>query len=99
MTVRLWDVTSGKLLRVFIDCHLPIHCVSFSPDGKYLAAAGEETKIRIFDLAAGSQLFELKDHSAVINNIAWNWNGSKMVSGCADGSVRVYTLNKITQAS
>lgn len=41
LTVRLWCVTSGKLIRVFTDCHLPVHCVSFSPDGKLLAAAGQ----------------------------------------------------------
>lgn len=99
LTVRLWDVTSGKLLRVFIDCHLPVNCVSFSPDGKYLAAAGEESKIRIFDLAAGSQLTELKDHSANINSIIWSTNGTKMASCCADGSLRVYTVNRIGQSS
>lgn len=98
LTVRLWDVTSGKLLRVFIDCHLPVNCVSFSPDGKYLAAAGEESKIRIFDLAAGSQLTELKDHSATINSIVWSANGTKMASCCADGSMRVYTVNRIGQS-
>ncbi|XP_055322002.1 uncharacterized protein LOC129578004 [Sitodiplosis mosellana] len=99
LTVRLWDVTSGKLLRVFIDCHLPVHCVSFSPDGRYLAAGGEESKIRIFDLAAGSQLNELKDHSADVNNIVWNSSSSKLASCCADGSVRVYSVNKIAQSS
>lgn len=99
LTVRLWDVTSGKLLRVFIDCHLPVNCVSFSPDGKYLAAAGEESKIRIFDLAAGSQFTELKDHSATINSIIWSPNGTKMASCCADGSLRVYTINRIGQSS
>lgn len=99
MTVRLWDVTSGKLLRVFIDCHLPVHCVCFSPDGRYLAAGGEESKIRIFDLAAGSQLNELKDHSADVNNIVWNSSSSKLGSCCADGSVRVYSVNKITPSS
>lgn len=92
-------MTSGKLLRVFIDCHLPVYCVSFSPDGKYLAAGGEEPTVRIFDLAAGSQINEFKDHSANINSIVWNSNSTKLASCCADGTIRVFTINKSAQNS
>lgn len=94
LTVRLWDFTSGKQTRVFIDCHLPVHCVSFSPDGRYLAAGGDESKIRIFDLAAGSQINELRDHSAEVNSIVWNSNSTKLASCCSDGTVRVFSVNK-----
>lgn len=76
-----------------------MHCVSFSPDGRYLAAGGEESKIRIFDLAAGSQLNELKDHSADVNHIEWNSSSTKLASCCNDGTVRVFSVNKIAQTS
>lgn len=82
------------MVRVFIDCHLPVNCVSFSPDGKYLAAAGEETKIRIFDLAAGSQFTELKDHSGPVTSLVWNASGNKVASCCADGTLRIFSLNR-----
>lgn len=39
-TIRMWCVTTGKLLRIFTECHLPVNTISFSPDGKLLAAAG-----------------------------------------------------------
>lgn len=80
-------------MRVFNDCSLPVHCVSFSPDGKYLAAAGDETTVRIFDLAGGMHLTELENHSAVINSISWNANSNKLASCCADGTLRVFNIN------
>lgn len=40
-TIRMWCVTTGKLLRIFTESHLPVNAISFSPDGKLLAAAGE----------------------------------------------------------
>lgn len=40
-TIRMWCVTSGRLLRIFTESHLPVNAISFSPDGKLLAAAGK----------------------------------------------------------
>lgn len=40
-TVRLWDKDDGNLLRVYIGAQSTIYSLAFSPDGKYLAAAGK----------------------------------------------------------
>lgn len=60
-----------------------------------LAAGGEESKIRIFDLAAGFQLNELKDHSSTVASIAWNTNGRYLASACRDGTLRVWDVKKL----
>lgn len=60
----------------------------------FVVVLGEESKIRIFDLAGGSQLSELKDHSAPVTNLVWNSNGTKLASCCVDGSVRIFNVNK-----
>lgn len=60
----------------------------------YTNILGEESKIRIFDLAAGSQLCELKDHTAPVSSIEWSPFGNKLVSTCSDGTVRVFGVNK-----
>lgn len=94
-TVRLWCVTTGKLLRVFTECRLPVLCVSFSPDGKYLAAAGEESRIRIFDLAAGSQLADLKEIQAPIIGISWTPDSTKIMVCSMKGSVKIWDIKDI----
>lgn len=70
--------------------------IAFSPDGRLLAAGGEETKIRIFDLGAGSQLAELRDHTAAVTSIVWSTDGQRLVSGCADGTVRTFAVGQLT---
>jgi len=39
-TVRLWAKDDGNLLRVYVGAQSTIYTLAFSPDGKYLAAAG-----------------------------------------------------------
>jgi transcription initiation factor TFIID subunit 5 len=90
LTIRLWCVVSGKVFRIFTDCRMPTHTVAFSPDGKFLAAAGEETKIRVFDLAAGSQVGEFRSHTAIVRNLVWRPDGKQLVSCCVDGTIRVW---------
>lgn len=94
--MRLWCVTSGKLVRVFSDCKQPVTSIAFSPDGKMLAAGGEETKIRIFDLAAGSQLTELKEHVTSVTSIAWSMSGNLIAYACQDGSMRLWDVAKLS---
>ena len=31
--IKLWDVASGKMLRIFAGHKDPVSCVAFSPDG------------------------------------------------------------------
>lgn len=87
-------MTSGKLLRVFTNCKLSARTIKFSPDGKYLAAAGLENKIRIFDLAGGQQLVELKNADAM-ESLAWSGNSQQVAtSSAANGIIRLFGIGK-----
>ncbi len=52
-TARLWDVKTGKCLRIFAH-DAEIQCVCFSPDDRFaLTAAGEKNTIGFVNLATG----------------------------------------------
>jgi WD40 repeat protein len=40
MSVRLWEVKTGKCLQVLEGHFGPVYTVCFAPNGKYLVAAG-----------------------------------------------------------
>jgi transcription initiation factor TFIID subunit 5 len=69
-----------------------IFSLAFSPDGKYLASAGEDRRIRLWDLATSSMLKELRGHTDTVYSLVWNGNSSVLASGGLDGTVRMWNI-------
>src|SRR5439155_373235 len=86
--VSLWDAQTGERLRKLKDeCRL-VHALSFSADGKLLAASCGDTAIRVWNVESGAKLAELRQtreryspHAALLafapdgRSLASAWNG------------------------
>ncbi|MGC3971984.1 MAG: DUF4034 domain-containing protein [Pirellulales bacterium] len=72
-------------------------CLSFSPDGRYLAA-GESvignipTALRLFEVESGKLVKEFLGHMGQINSLAFSPDGKRLLSAGSDHSLRIWSV-------
>ena len=55
-TLRLWDASSGKLLRKWEGHQHWVTSLAFSPDGKSLASGSGDNTVRLWDASSGKEI-------------------------------------------
>ncbi|KAF1984139.1 WD40 repeat-like protein [Aulographum hederae CBS 113979] len=99
-TVRMWSVASGRPVRMFTGHRAGITGISCSPDGRRLASADDAGFIIIWDLVSGLRVKALRGHGkGGIWSLDWNAESNTLVSGGADGTVRVWDCAKRAEAT
>ncbi len=90
-TVRLWDVSNGRQIRVFPGHALQVQGLAFSPDSRLLAASSG-VQVRLWDVASGGELRTLSGHSEQVASVAFSPDGATLASGSGDRTVRLWGL-------
>lgn len=99
-TVRIWNTETGEGTRVLEDPTQGFTCVSFSPDGRYLAAStgtriehAQENapgKVRIWDASTWQEVRTLGRHAGSINGIAFSPDGRRIATASSDRTVKIH---------
>jgi WD40 repeat protein/O-acetyl-ADP-ribose deacetylase (regulator of RNase III) len=68
-----------------------IWSVSFKPDGQYLATAGADSSIRLWNLQ-GKQLAQLDGHQGWVRRVSFSPDGQYLATAGYDSTVRLWNL-------
>jgi len=91
--IRIYDATSGRLLRTFGQHPSNVRDIAFTPDGDQLATiTSQDSTIRIWDARTGALVADLTGHSEQINRIAIGADGTLYSAGL-EGLVGVWNLD------
>jgi WD40 repeat protein len=89
--VRLWNVASGKLLRLLKPPER-IASATLSPDGRWILTGGEDGTARLWDAATGAQVGAGLGHGARVQAVAFAPDGRTAVTGSWDQTAKLWRL-------
>ena len=88
----LWD--AGSVARIATLSHQGlINAFSFSPDGRQLATASDDARIKLWDAATGRLLKTLEGHTAAVWSVAFSGDGQRLLSAGHDHRVRIWNAS------
>lgn len=90
LSVGLWRLPESTSERVLSKSRHRIMDLAFSPDERYLATAGEDASICIWDVATGERLCDLTGQQTSFTAVAWSPDGDRLVGGGDDGTLTIW---------
>ena len=91
-TVRLWDVASGKAIRVLHGHRGAVNAVALSLDGGTILSGGADRILRLWERASGKEKHTLAGHGDWIWSVAFSPSGNRVLSGSADRTMRLWDV-------
>jgi WD40 repeat protein len=91
-TLRLWDLETGRCLRVLEGHTARVWSVAWSPDGHQVLSGSGDNTVRLWDLETGRCLRVLEGHTATVFSVAWSPDGHQALSSSQDRTVRLWDL-------
>jgi len=99
-TLQIHDANTGKTIVTYEKSDTAMFYIAWSPDGKSIAAVGEDNTVRVWKASNGQENITYKPPSKLgdafrgifnsIDSISWSPDSSQIASSSEDGTVQVW---------
>jgi WD40 repeat protein len=90
-TIKIWDTAKGTLLQT-IATGSEVNGLVFSSSGQVLASAQADCNIGLWQVSTGQQVGILTGHSDIVHAIALSPDGTSLISGSEDKTVKQWSV-------
>jgi WD40 repeat protein len=89
-SIRMWDTATFQQTAL---AQYPVNDIALSPDGMLLAAGLANGDVALLDAATLEEQATVTAHTASVNSVAFNSDGSLLVSGGDDANAYVWEVS------
>lgn len=100
-SIRAWDLIRYRNFRTFTaPSRLSFSCLAVDPSGEVVCAGSHDSfDIHVWSVQTGQLLDQLSGHEGPVSSLAFAADGSHVVSGSWDNTVRIWSIFGRSQTS
>jgi WD40 repeat protein len=91
-TLRLWDIATGKTLRVLEGHTEPVSGLAWLADGRGALSASWDGTLRLWNLITGETMRVFEGHTSSVNAVTVLAGGRHAISGSTDNTLRLWDI-------
>jgi WD40 repeat protein/transcriptional regulator with XRE-family HTH domain len=92
-TLRVWDISSAKCVRVIQGFTSSLYDLDWSPDGTKLVIGGSNASLMVWDIGGEAPPKVFFGHRVAVFGVAWSPDWSWIASSEWDNSIRLWNPN------
>ena len=108
-SIKLWDKSTGRLMKTFLGHSEEVTSVAYSPDGLSFVSASEDRSLKLWNINNGKIIRTMSGHevdryaeeespkrtghSHAITSVAYAPDGKHVLSGSYDGTLKYWNIN------
>jgi WD40 repeat protein len=91
-TIRLWEVATGRQIKILKGHQDTVNAVRFSPNGKMIISGSNDQTLRLWEFNTGKEV-RIFRHQNVVGSICFSPDGKFILSVSNDNTLRVWEVD------
>ena len=92
-TIKLWELSSGSLIKTFDGHANSVNSLAFSLNGKYILSGSADNSIKLWDVSSGCLSKAFEGHSSSVTSVVFSPDEKFILSGSCDNSIKLWEFS------